>query len=111
FLLSIFWKRTTKRAVNWTLSWGSAFSLFVGVLYLWIFPADIYTAWPHFLLISFYIFAVLMVTAIIISLVDKNPETNFEIEAEVPKTSKKVKLLFGLLGITIVVLYLIFNFN
>jgi len=111
FLLSIFWKRTTKRAVNWTLSWGSAFSLFVGVLYLWIFPADIYTAWPHFLLISFYIFVVLMMTAIVISLVDKNPETNFEIESEVPKTSKKVKLLFGLLGVTIVVLYLIFNFN
>ena len=111
FLLSIFWKRTTKRAVNWTLSWGSAFSLFVGVLYLWIFPADVYTAWPHFLLISFYIFVVLLVAAILISLLDKNPETTFVSETDVPQTSQRVKLLFGLLGVTIIVLYLIFNFN
>ncbi|GGA69338.1 solute:sodium symporter (SSS) family transporter [Flavobacterium palustre] len=111
FLLSIFWKRTTKKAVNGTLSWGSAFSLFVGVLYLWIFPADEYAIWPHFLLISFYIFLVLLVSAIMISLLDKNPETTFVSETDVPKTSKKVKLLFGLLGVTIIVLYLIFNFN
>jgi SSS family solute:Na+ symporter len=111
FLLSIFWKRTTKKAVNGILSWGSAFSLFVGVLYLWVFPADQYPVWPHFLLISFYIFAVLLVAAIVISIVDKNPETNFVSETDVPKTSKRVKLLFGLLGITIFVLYLIFNFN
>ncbi|HQF11427.1 MAG TPA: Na+/glucose cotransporter, partial [Paludibacteraceae bacterium] len=111
FLLSIFWKRTTKKAVNATLSWGSAFSLFVGVLYLWIFPADKYPVWPHFLLISFYIFATLLVSAIIISLVDKNPETNFVSETDVPKTSKKVKILFALLGLAILSLYLIFNFN
>ncbi|WP_242661197.1 sodium:solute symporter family transporter [Flavobacterium johnsoniae] len=111
FLLSVFWKRTTKKAVNATLSWGSAFSLFVGVLYLWIFPADKYPAWPHFLLISFYIFAVLLVAAVIISLTDKNPEVNFSDETDIPKTSKKVKLLFGLLGLTILILYLVFNGN
>jgi SSS family solute:Na+ symporter len=111
FLLSVFWKRTTKKAVNATLSWGSAFSLFVGVLYLWIFPADKYPSWPHFLLISFYIFAVLLVAAVIISLTDKNPEVNFSDETDIPKTSKKVKLLFGLLGLVILVLYLVFNGN
>jgi SSS family solute:Na+ symporter len=93
------------------LSWGSAFSLFVGVLYLWIFPADKYPVWPHFLLISFYIFATLLVAAIIISLADKNPKINFSDERDIPKTSKKVKLLFGLLGLTILALYLIFNGN
>jgi SSS family solute:Na+ symporter len=111
FLLSVFWKRTTKKAVNATLSWGSAFSLFVGVLYLWIFPADKYPVWPHFLLISFYIFAVLLITAVIISLTDKNPEVNVSDETDIPITSKKVKLLFGLLGLTILALYLVFNGN
>jgi len=60
-------------------------------------------------LISFYIFAVLMVTAIIISLLDKTPETNFSDETDIPKTSKKVKILFAVLGVVILSLYLFFN--
>ena len=109
FLLSVFWKRTTKKAVNGILSWGSAFSLLVGVLYLWVFPADEYKAWPHFMLLSFYIFAVLFATAVLISITDRNPQTNFVSETNVPKTSKRVKILFGLLGIVILALYIIFN--
>jgi len=62
-------------------------------------------------LISFYIFAVLMISAVIISLTDRNPEVNVSDETDIPKTSKKVKLLFGLLGLTILVLYLVFNGN
>src|SRR6185503_9160942 len=58
FLLTVFWKRTTKLAVNLILSAGSAFSLGIGVLYLWVFTADKYSFWPHYLLLSFYIFAV-----------------------------------------------------
>jgi solute:Na+ symporter, SSS family len=111
FLLSIFWKRTTKKAVNSILSWGSAFSLTIGILYLWVFPADVYTAWPHFLLISFYIFAILLLAAIFISLIDKNPEINAISETNIPKTSKIVKVLFALLGLVILSLYLIFNFH
>ncbi|GAA6771820.1 hypothetical protein AAGS39_25700 [Flavobacterium sp. CGRL2] len=53
----------------------------------------------------------LLIAAVIISLTDKNPEVNFSDETDIPKTSKKVKLLFGLLGLTILVLYLVFNFN
>lgn len=109
FLLSVFWKRTTRLAVNTTLSWGSAFSLTIGVLYLWIFPADEYKAWPHFLLLSFYIFAFLAVAAILISLVDKKSPTNIDTETPIPATSKKVKILFALLGLVILSLYIIFN--
>jgi solute:Na+ symporter, SSS family len=109
FLLSVFWKRTTKKAVNSILSFGSAFSLLVGILYLWILPADKYPFWPHFLLLSFYIFAVLLITAIILSMTDRNPQTkSIETEA-LPVTTKKVKRLFILLGITILSLYIIFN--
>jgi SSS family solute:Na+ symporter len=111
FLLSIFWKRTTKKAVNIILSFGSAFSLFIGILYLWIFPADKYTMWPHFLLLSFYIFAVLFIAAIIISLTDSKPITNIQHMQliETPVTTKRVKILFALLGIVILFLYIIFN--
>ena len=109
FLLSVFWKRTTKKAVNGILSFGSAFSLTIGILYLWILPADKYPQWPHFLLLSFYIFAVLFIAAIIISLTDRNPQTSNLETAALPVTTKRVKLLFALLGIVILSLYIIFN--
>lgn len=111
FLLSVFWKRTTKKAVNIILSFGSAFSLGVGILYLWVLPADKYPQWPHFMLLSFYIFATLFVAAILISLTDRNPITNIQNVALIntPKTSKTVKILFALLGIVILSLYIIFN--
>lgn len=109
FLLSVFWKRTTKKAVNGILSFGSAFSLLIGILYLWILPADKYPLWPHFLLLSFYIFAILFVAAIIISLTDRNPQTSNIETADLPITTKRVKWLFVLLGIVILTLYIIFN--
>jgi len=109
FLLSVFWKRTTRKAVNGILSFGSAFSLTVGILYLWILPADKYPQWPHFLLLSFYIFATLFVAAIIISLTDRNPKTNNAETAALPVTTKRVKWLFIALGIVILSLYIIFN--
>ena len=111
FLLSVFWKRTTKKAVNGILSYGSAFSLGIGVVYLWILTPDKYHFWPHYLLLSFYIFATLFVAAVVISLLDQSPITNIDSSsaAEIPSTSKQVKLLFLLLGLVILSLYLIFN--
>jgi len=111
FLLSVFWKRTTKKAVNGILSYGSAFSLGTGVLYLWVLTPDKYHFWPHYLLLSFYIFVVLFVSAIIISLTDKTPVTNGQtiVKADLPVTSKRVKILFAFLGITILGLYIFFN--
>jgi len=111
FLLSVFWKRTTKKAVNAILSYGSAFSLGTGVLYLWILTPDKYHFWPHYLLLSFYIFVVLLVTAVIISLADKLPVTNGQnmTAADMPVTSRRVKILFALLGLAIFGLYFFFN--
>jgi len=111
FLLSVFWKRTTRKAVNTILSWGSAFSLSIGVLYLWILTPDKYPFWPHYLLLSFYIFAILFVTAIIISVTDKSPVNNTQQLAakDIPVTARNVKWLFFLLGLAILSLYIIFN--
>ncbi|MFT3935704.1 MAG: sodium/solute symporter [Chitinophagaceae bacterium] len=111
FLLSVFWKRTTRKAVNGILSYGSAFSLGVGVLYLWVLTPDKYSFWPHYLLLSFDIFTILFITAIIVSLTDRTPVTNIENAslATMPKTSRRVKVLFTLLGLTILGLYIFFN--
>jgi len=111
FLLAVFWKRTTRRTVNAILSWGSAFSLLVGILYLWVFPADRYPQWPHFLMLSFWIFAILMIAAILITLTDRKGrgETAAAETGNIPATSMTVKISFTLLAIVILSLYLFFN--
>lgn len=109
FLLAVFWKRTTRLAVNVILSAGSAFSLGVGVLYLWVFPKDQYN-WPHYLLLSFYIFASLFILAILISLLDRKPVRAVEMDkALIPKTSKLVWRVWIALIIVMIALYIFFN--
>ncbi|MDB5192908.1 MAG: sodium solute transporter superfamily [Segetibacter sp.] len=114
FLLTVFWKRTTRKAVNTILSAGSAFSLGVGVVYLWILPPDKYTWWPHYLLLSFYIFAFLSIVAIIISLLDTGAgavvaDTSHSDDSNLTKPTKRVWLSWGLLTIVMVALYIFFN--
>ncbi len=113
FLLTVFWKGTTKLAVNLILSLGSAISLSVGILNLWILPPNSITGendwWPHYFLISFYLFAFLFIAAIFISLIDKKKTKASIQEGALPKTDKQVKILFALLGLVILVLYIIFN--
>ncbi|QEK51350.1 sodium/solute symporter [Pedobacter aquae] len=112
FLLTVFWKRTTRLAVNLTLSAGSIFSLGVGVCYLWIFPSDQYQFWPHYLMLSFYTFVILLLAAIFTSLLDRNPVAYNASLVDVSAgeiTSKKVKIAWVLLMVVMVTLYIIFN--
>lgn len=111
FLLTVFWKRTTRTAVNTVLSAGSAFSLGVGILYLWVFPSDRYGFWPHYLLLSFAIFAVLLIMAILISLLDKNPSIYTPITTTtnaITKPTQRVWIAWIALIMTMVGLYLVF---
>lgn len=109
FLLSVFWKRTTRKAVNFILSAGSAFSLGIGVLYLWVLTPDKYHFWPHYLLLSFYIFAVLLILAVLITLLDKQPVTNGQAESDLPRPTRRVWTLWILLIIVMIGLYIFFN--
>lgn len=112
FLLAVFWKRLTRRAVNIILSFGSAFSLGVGLIYLWILPKDSnpYFNWPHPFMLSFYIFAILFIAAVLISLTDKSPQQTVLLsEKDLPISARQVKILFALLGIVVLSLYFIFN--
>ena len=112
FLLTVFWKRTTKKAVNFTLSAGSVVSLGIGVMYLWVFTPDKYPIWPHYLLLSFFIFAFLFVLAIIISLLDNEPTVylaTFEEKNNIEKPTRKVWISWTLLTIVMIALYLFFN--
>jgi SSS family solute:Na+ symporter len=112
FLLTVFWKRTTRKAVNTILSAGSAFSLGVGVVYLWVLPPDHYQFWPHYLMLSFYIFAFLLILAMLISVLDASPEFYIPEENEIrdlPKATSKVRIAWILLTLVMIGLYIIFN--
>lgn len=112
FLLTVFWKRTTRKAVNFTLSIGSIISLGTGICYLWIFPSANYAFWPHYLVLSFLIFMVLLVLAILISLLDKSPSiyvVNAQHQANVEQPTKRVWISWAALAVIMIGLYIFFN--
>jgi SSS family solute:Na+ symporter len=112
FLLTVFWRRTSRKAVNFVLSVGSIMSLGTGVLYLWVLPASTYPFWPHYLILSFLIFVGLTLLAVLISVFDPSPQVYVVDEtAEKPvfETTNKVKLSWALLTVVMVGLYLYFK--
>ncbi|HTN37247.1 MAG TPA: hypothetical protein VL053_09245, partial [Arachidicoccus sp.] len=101
----------------------TAFSVFIGVLYLWVFPAKLYPGWPHFLLLSFYIFVVLSVLLILISRFDKQKPSLALREQEdsrglsikkklanlIANLPARVKWSWLALVIVMILLYIVFN--
>lgn len=112
FLFGVLWKKTTTRAANLVLTAGTLFSLGTGVLYLWVFPAEKYTFWPHFLLLSFFIFVILALAAFGVSCWDKQKDkrgSNTFDSMKLPAPTGKVSILWILLILTMIGLYLFFN--
>lgn len=108
FLFGILWKRTTARAVNAVLTLGTLFSVGVGVLYLWVFPVALYPAWPHFLLLSFYLFCVMSFLMLVVSLTDRVAAPPAFAVARA-KPDRLVVSLWVLLCAVMVFLYIFFN--
>lgn len=120
FLFGIAWKGTTARAANFVLIAGTLFSLGTGILYLWVFPAGTYTFWPHFLLLSFFIFVVLALAIFLLSYFDPGRKKALTAKAGVlpgggavrrsfPGMAPAVKWLWAALILVMVGLYLFFN--
>jgi alpha-L-rhamnosidase len=113
FLWGILWKRTTPRAINIILTAGTAFSVLVGILYLWVFPSSRYP-WPHFLLLSFYIFVVLSLATIIVSLAGRRQPALPTIPQSapaglLPRAAPRVRALWIMLSVVMIILYILFN--
>lgn len=111
FLLGVLWKKATTRAANIILSAGTVFSIGTGICYLWVFPSAEYDFWPHFLLLSFYLFVVLAIAAVLISHFDKagqRGQTTLDF-THLPKPGRTVWVLWILLIITMIGLYVFFN--
>lgn len=110
FLAGVFWKKATARAANMALTFGTAFSLMIGVLYLWVIPADKYDFWPHFMMLSFLIFVVIAIAMIIVSALDKSNQTQNTLDfGPITAPTKRVSILWAALIIIMIGLYLFFN--
>jgi SSS family solute:Na+ symporter len=112
FLLGVFWKKATTRAANFVLSFGTIFSLGTGVFYLWIFPSEKYEFWPHFLLLSFIIFVILMLASILIVNTEKDAQSKDRNTLDfgvLPKPGRRVWTVWIALIIVMIGMYVIFN--
>ena len=111
FLFGVLWKRTTTLAANFALVAGTVFSLGTGIFYLFIFPSKNYPFWPHFLLLSFFIFMIISLYTFLISIAgDKNPTGQIKSDsAKLPLPGKQVLVPWILLILTMIGLYIFFN--
>jgi SSS family solute:Na+ symporter len=91
------------------LTIGTAFCLLVGILNLWVIPSK---KWPHFLLLSFYLFVVLSAMTYLVSVFDKKgalaiqQATWFKAQS---KPGKQVWMMWALLIAVMLGLYIFFN--
>ena len=112
FLFGVLWKRTTTRAANFALSFGTLFSIGTGIFYLWVFPNKEYDFWPHFLLLSFIIFVILACLTWLVVVLDKNSVSSGEQTMtfdHLPKPDRLVWTVWIALIVVMVGLYVFFN--
>jgi len=92
------------------LSAGTLISFTVAVFYLWVFPSREYPQWPHFLLLSFYIFCLLLFLGVLISFFDKTTREDTDLTLTTSaKTSRYVLIWWLILAIVMISFYIIFN--
>ncbi len=113
FLLGTIWKKMTSRAANLGLVVGTIVSIGVGIMQLLNVPDKM--IWPHFLLMSFFLFMGIVLLIIVVTMLDRSPhEIKFTSLAQSYrnldyKPSKLVLGLWGLLFAVMIALYIVFN--
>ncbi|MDR0711672.1 MAG: sodium/solute symporter [Prevotellaceae bacterium] len=110
FLFSVFWKRTTTRAVNLILTAGTVFSIGTGILYY----TGVMLTGIHFLLISFGIFVALSAAIALISLLapeaaGQQTGADVAVAYKIKKPARAVLIPWIALIAVMVIMYIIFN--
>ena len=107
FVMGVFWKRCTTLAANVILTFGTIFSIGSGILYLWIIPGASQAI--HFMMLSFYIFVILIISMVVISLADKAAAERPAMAVIREKPSLGVRIGWIALAIVMIGLYVFFN--
>jgi SSS family solute:Na+ symporter len=122
FVLGVFWRRSTAPAALTTLILGSIISVSVGFCDIKdVFATKTATGtvediWPHFLLLSFYLFASLVALMVVISLCTQHSpvETALPSFREAyrinPGLGKSAFFGWGALAVVMICIYLFFQF-
>ncbi len=74
FLAGIIWKRVNSLAAEIVLYGGGLVCLIVGACHVLSYPSKEF--WPHFLLLSFYLFLAMAVVIVVVTLCTKPPAVN-----------------------------------
>ena len=113
FTIGVLWRRATSLAALSTLVVGTVSSLTIGYMHLTDWPAKGY--WPHYMLVSFYLYVILAVFMVSLSLLTKAPAagTGLPTLAETYRRggghSKLVWALWGVLAALMAAIYVYFN--
>ncbi|WAC13153.1 sodium:solute symporter family transporter [Dyadobacter pollutisoli] len=114
FLLGVVWKKATSKAANLTLHFGSALCLCVGIMQIADFPHKAF--WPHFMLLTFFLTAILTVFMVVISLLfpETGPGPSLPTLAQTyasqpPYDRRKIWFGWTAIGMLMAVLYYLFG--
>jgi SSS family solute:Na+ symporter len=111
FLWGIFWKRINGKAAEIVLYGGGFICLVLGACHVLNYPYEGY--WPHFLMLSFYIFVALSVVIVAVTLLTKS-----EVKTEVPTlldvkdkmgSSSSIWWSWAALAMFMIAIYIYFN--
>ena len=112
FLISVLWKRATSAGAFWSLLLGTILSLSIGVCHFNNYPSKEF--WPHYLVLSFYIFAAICALFVIVSVLTKNsPDeeqlpTLAEVYTSAGGTVKSIWVGWAALAVIMLGIYIIF---
>lgn len=111
FLGGIFWKRTHRLAAETVLFGGGFLCLVIGVCYVLNYPYKGF--WPHFLLLSVYIFICLAIVMALITVTFKAPEkeqVSFSFPAKTGSPMDKwLWAGWGALAFLMITIYIVLN--
>ncbi|MFI4911891.1 MAG: sodium/solute symporter [Sedimentisphaeraceae bacterium JB056] len=116
FLVGVLWKRANSQAAFTVLVFGNIVSIGIGVCYLAKWPTGF--QWPHFLMLSFYLFVGLVVLMIAVSLLTVAPSSEYGLptlretyssNGHSIKSAKTVWFWWIVLLVIMTVIYIIFR--
>jgi SSS family solute:Na+ symporter len=112
FLMGVLWKKANNKAAETVLYGGGFLCIILGLCHFLNYPYKGY--WPHFLLLSFYIFLALSVIMVLVTLFTKNTHEHpllsiAETNRQFKYKSTRVWVLWAILAVVMAGIYIIFN--